>query len=137
MTTSTSTATLGLCLTLLGACFSSTTSEPPPVAESPALVGTLIVDWTINGVHDPAQCQQSSAAAIDVIVSGPDGGRFRQDCTAFATSISLPRGNYTASAVLLDSSGDDRTTAVQLDAFVIRGNDQLTIPIDFPADSFR
>jgi hypothetical protein len=45
-------------------------------------------------------------------------------------------GRYSGIAVLLDPSGADRTTEVDLGAFTIYGNDVLTIPVDFPASSF-
>ncbi len=126
-------------------CSVSTDPEPTPVvvanppggSTTTVYDGTLIVDWTINGTKDPSQCQQGNAPTIDIVVSGSGGGEFQQDCGAFATSITLPPGNYSASAVLLDEQGSDRTTVVDMDPFVIRGSDQLTIPIDFPADSFR
>jgi hypothetical protein len=63
-------------------------------------------------------------------------GTFAQDCGAFATSITLDPGDYTATAVLLDSASQPRTTAVNVRPFSILGRDQLNIPIDFPANSF-
>jgi hypothetical protein len=39
--------------------------------------------------------------------------------------------------VLLDPSSNERTTVVDMGPFDILGSDQLTIPIDFPANSFR
>lgn len=107
---------------------------PGPVSDGD---GALVVDWTISGTKDPAQCQQGSASTIDVIVDGPGGGEFRQSCDAFATTITLPPGTYTANAVLLDPDGNERTTEVPIDAFTIEGGDQWTAAIDFPADSFR
>src|SRR5690242_4855902 len=80
------------------------------VVQSPS-DGTLTLDWTINGTHDPAQCNQGAVATIDITVDTIDGasaGEFQQDCGAFATTITLPPGSYTASAVLLDASGADR-----------------------------
>jgi hypothetical protein len=112
----------------------ATQVDPGPVG---VVDGTLIVDWTISGTKDPAQCQQGGARSIDIIISGSGGGEFQQDCGVFATSIRLAPGSYSAVAVLIDSSGRDRTTELRMDPFVIHGNDQLTIPIDFPADSFR
>jgi hypothetical protein len=125
-------------LLLSAGCFVGTTPEATPVDPGPVVVdGTLIVDWTISGTRDPAQCQQGGSPTIDIVISGVGGGEFQQDCGAFATSIRLAPGSYSATAVLIDSSGRDRTTELRIDPFVIHGNDQLTIPIDFPADSFR
>jgi hypothetical protein len=109
---------------------------PPPAAVGS---GRLVVDWTIDGDKNPDQCDQSNATTIDITVttaSGAPAGEFQQSCQAFATTIDLPAGNYDADAVLLDPGGRDRTTAVQLGAFTIFGDDQLTVPIDFPASSF-
>ena len=101
--------------------------------------GSLVVDWTIDGSKDPDQCDQGAASAIDISVTAANGssaGEFQQSCRAFATTIDLPRGSYTADAVLIDSSGQARTTSVQIRPFDILGGDQLSIPIDFSAGSF-
>jgi hypothetical protein len=101
--------------------------------------GTLVVDWTISNTTDPARCNESNADSIEVTVNDLNGdniGTFEQDCSAFAESISLQPGDYTASAVLVDANGKARTTAVPINRFTIFGADELDIPIDFPADSF-
>lgn len=101
--------------------------------------GTLVVDWTIDGVKDGAECNQGAARTIDVTVqtaSGADAGEFQADCGAFSTSIELAPGSYVATAVLIDGAGNDRTTPVDINAFRIHGSDELTTPIDFPAGSF-
>ncbi len=98
--------------------------------------GTLVVDWSIGGIKFPAKCSQSGSAAIEIAVNGPSGGIFTQDCGAFATSIGLASGNYSASARLIDIVESARTTDVSLGSFTIFGNDTLSVPIDFPASSF-
>lgn len=129
---------VGSCLLLgLSGCFVSTSNEP--VDTTPlAGEGTLVIDWTINGSTDPNQCNQASASKLEIIVV-PDVGRsstFSQDCDLFGASIPLDPGVYSASALLVDSSGDARTTTVDIDPFTIRGDDELHTPIDFPASSF-
>lgn len=123
------------CLALgLSGCFVSTTNDPVVSDDQ----GALVVDWTINGSTDPNQCNQSSAATLEIIVV-PDSGKsmtFSQDCDLFGASITLEPGRYSASALLVDSSGKARTTTVDIDPFTIRGNDELHTPIDFPASSF-
>lgn len=102
--------------------------------------GTLTLDWTINGTKDPDQCTQGAATTLDVTVDTIDGvpaGEFQQACDAFATTIHLAPGSYTGSAVLLAANGRDRTTTIQLDAFTIRSDEDLNVPIDFPARSFE
>ena len=101
--------------------------------------GTLVLDWTIEGSKDGSLCDLSDADTLDVVVTWPDGslaGEYEQSCRAFATSIDLAPGTYRAEALLLDFSGRDRTTSVQLGTFDIYGHDELVIPIDFPASSF-
>jgi len=101
--------------------------------------GTLVVDWTVDGAKAPSECQQGGATTLDVTVqtaSGADAGEFQADCESFSTSIDLPSGSYTATAVLIDPGGADRTTPIDLSPFRIHGDDVLTTPIDFPSDSF-
>ena len=129
---------LGLALcTALPACFVETAdSGPAPVVVDS---GTLVLDWSIDGSKDPNQCDQSNSRTLDVTVTRADGanaGEFQQSCRSFATSIDLAPGTYTADAVLLDSSGADRTTAVHVHTFDILGGDELSVPIDFSAGSF-
>jgi hypothetical protein len=117
----------------LSGCVVSTTSDPPVVSD-----GVLVIDWTINGSTDPNQCNQASATRLEVIVDPGSGApiTFSQACEAFATSIDLAPGTYSASALLVDASGTARTTQVDINPFTIRGNDELHTPIDFPASSF-
>jgi hypothetical protein len=121
-------------------CFVDTDPEPATVVVPTAPAdGTLVVDWTISGVRDPAQCRQGAAEMIVINVTFDNGqlaGTFEQRCDAFATSFQLAPGRYTATATLVDVARQPRTTAAPIDPFTILGNDQLTIPIDFPADSF-
>lgn len=120
----------------LSGCVVSTSNDP---IDTPAAGdGTLVIDWTINGTTDPNQCSQSSAATLEIIVV-PDVGKsmtFSQDCELFGASIPLAPGRYSASALLVTSSGDARTTTIDIDPFTIYGDDELHTPIDFPADSF-
>jgi hypothetical protein len=127
---------IALCAAFPGCLIQADDGGPGPV---PVDSGSLVLDWTIDGTKDPDQCDQGAASAIDVSVSNADGssaGEFQQSCRAFATSIDLPRGSYTADAVLIDSAGQDRTTAVHVRPFDILGGDELSIPIDFSAGSF-
>ena len=123
--------------TALPACVVETADAgPPPVVVDS---GTLVLDWSIDGSKDPNQCDQSGSRTLDVTVTRADGanaGEFQQSCRSFATSIDLAPGTYTADAVLLDSSGADRTTAVHVHTFDILGGDELSVPIDFSAGSF-
>jgi len=124
------------CALLLAAGCGAPAQESYVVAEPG---GTLVVDWTVDGVKDVSECDQGGAAVVDVTVqtaSGGDVGEFQADCGAFSTSIDLPVGSYVATAVLVDGAGNQRTTPLDLNPFRIHGDDVLTTPIDFPADSF-
>jgi hypothetical protein len=68
--------------------------------------------------------------------NGASAGEYQQSCGAFATTIELAAGSYSADALLLDSADHARTTSVHIGRFDILGSDQLTVPIDFSADSF-
>jgi hypothetical protein len=69
--------------------------------------------------------------------SGREVGVWRQQCNAFATTITLYPGEYTAVARLVDGAGNPRTTDVQVTQFSIHGNDVMDVPVDFPGSSFK
>lgn len=130
---------LGLaCCALLPACIVEADPGPGP-APVASRSGSLVLDWTIDGTKNPDACDQSDAAMLDVTVTtrlGAPVGEFQESCRAFTTAVDLPAGDYSAEAVLLDGSGRDRTTAVQLGTFTLYGDDQLSVPVDFPPSSF-
>jgi hypothetical protein len=101
--------------------------------------GRLILDWTIQDSTDPNLCVLSGATAIDINITTTSGqfvGGYQAACSTFATTISnLPAGSYAANAALVGPSGEARTTGVDTDAFVITSTD-ISIPINFPANSF-
>lgn len=122
---------------LMSGCVAEATDSRPIVVEADR--GVLIVDWSISGYQDPALCRQSDADVINIAVETSRGdlvGEFEDVCEAFSTGIELTPGEYFADALLLDPSGTERTTAVDLGFFEIFGNDELVVPIDFPPDSF-
>lgn len=109
------------------------------VSPNAPLASTLTVDWTVDGTKDPSTCRLSGANVIEISVedrAGNEVGAFQQTCEAFATSITLNAGSYAAYAVMLDVNGQTRTTEIAISPFTLRGNDELVIPIEFPADSF-
>ena len=116
-------------------------NDPAPVAVvvPTAPAATVVIDWTIQGRVVPGDCFAFGVDSIQINVvtaAGFDAGTYAQVCTAFATSIVLAPGTYTATAQLLDPAGIARSTAVEIAPFTLFGNDQFIIPIDFPADSF-
>jgi hypothetical protein len=94
----------------------------------------------VDEVTDPNVCIMGNAATFDVVLrtaSGQFAGEFQASCTSFGTSISsLVPGDYTGSAMLLDSRGAPRTTSVYIQPFTIFENSNLVIDLDFPANSF-
>jgi hypothetical protein len=129
---------VAVCFSTLAACSVETTSAPPPPPAA-TTQGEAVVDWTIDGVKDPNKCAQATVATIEITVFDANGGHvgnFQQSCSAFATSIALAPGSYSANATLLDPGGAARTTSIAIQPFRILGNDTLNLPIDFPASSF-
>ncbi len=122
------------------------TTDPVPVVEtSPeptfpdSTVGSLRIDWTIDGARDAVLCSQRGATAIEIAVTteaGADAGSYQQSCASFATTIFLDPGTYTAFAVLIDPARQPLTTAAPIDAFAIATGEEVRIPIDFPSASF-
>jgi hypothetical protein len=124
-----------VCGSLLSGCIVETNDSAPARVDS----GALVLDWTIDGSKNPDQCDQSDSATLDITVttlSGSPAGEFQESCRAFATTVDLPPGRYNAEAVLLDPAGHARTTAVPTGPITLYGNDELSIPVDFPASSF-
>lgn len=117
------------------------TDSPSPravvVENDPAGSSTVVVEWTIAGLKDPNECIKAQAGSIEISIDNAEGPAYYQSCTEFATSVALDPGTYSATAVLLDANGIPRTTALAIAPFTLQGNDSLTIPIDFPSDSFR
>jgi hypothetical protein len=101
--------------------------------------GTLTVDWSIGDAKDPGDCTNEGASSLEVTVTTPGGsslGTYETDCFAFATKISLPPGDYAATATLLDGQGHARSTSIAIHPFTIDSDVDLDIPIDFPTSSF-
>jgi hypothetical protein len=62
--------------------------------------GTLALNWTINDTTDPDQCNEASAASLSLDVRDGSGtyGTYSAMCNAFAVTVSLPPGAYSAQA---------------------------------------
>ena len=121
---------------LTAGCTASVEAAPPP----PPPLGTVILDWTINGSKDPAECTATGAATFNVSLYNSTGaleGQWVQACSAFATTITgIVPDTYTGQANLLDAAGTPRTTTVGLAPFAVVAGLTATVPIDFPASSF-
>jgi hypothetical protein len=131
-------ATLALAALALPGCLITTESDDEPIYAT-SYDGVVVVDWTIDGSKDASLCDFSATSEISIQIETTSGalvGEYVQDCDAFATSIDLPPGDYVGDAILIDTSGAQRTTAVDLGSFRIYGDDELIVPVDFPMDSF-
>ena len=118
-------------------CFAS--SNDPAPATVGTSDGSLTLDWTINGSTDPNQCNQSVATDLDLFVTTPGGstvGEFIQRCSDGMATIALAPGDYAADAALVDVAGTERTTRINIDPFAIHSSTDLSISVDFPANSF-
>ena len=98
------------------------------------------MDWTIDGTRDPAECQATGASTFNVTLftsTGATAGQWQQGCTTFATTVDgLFPDTYTGRANLLDSGGNPRTTEVSLAPFDVVEGTAVTVPMDFPVNSF-
>lgn len=106
-------------------------------SDHPDDYGTLVLEWTINGVDDPSECR--GVDSISVHVETADGifvDDFTEPCESFEALIDLPEDDYHADVVLIDSRGRDATTAVPTDDFPIYPREDTPVHIDFPEDSF-
>jgi hypothetical protein len=134
-----------LAITITGCSIQAgTDATPAPVPLPPPtggpVPGSLTLRWSVDEVTDPNVCLMGNAATFDVILRTTAGqfvGEFQASCTSFGTTISsLVPGDYTGSAMLLDSSGQPRTTSVYIQTFTIFDNSNLVVDLDFPANSF-
>jgi hypothetical protein len=101
--------------------------------------GTVTVEWTVGGSTDSAACAAQGASQIEIDVydqSGAQVGSYPEPCTDGSYVISLSPGRFSATAHLLDATGQARTTVVDIDPFDIVDDTNFTIPVDFPISSF-
>ena len=101
--------------------------------------GALTVRWSIDGSFDPNLCDVYTAPTMDVRVLSQNSGQVYEqtaDCHTFNTTVSLPAGDYTANATLLDPGGHARTTTVDLSPFTVGSGADVVEDADFPRSSF-
>ena len=107
---------------------------------SPSAHGALTVNWTLRGGKDPRSCQAAGAKTLHLSLSDSSGApptEYVQDCASFATTIGgLVPDTYTATVELFGATDNALTTSVNLAPFQIVPNETVTVPVDFPADSF-
>jgi hypothetical protein len=99
----------------------------------------LTVDWTIENGKSASTCRVAGVDRIAIDVYDDDSSwhnEYLANCEDFATSIDLDSGHYSGTAVLLDYDGNETTTTIDLGPMRIYSDEELIVPIEFPADSF-
>jgi hypothetical protein len=126
-------ASLGAALQLSG-CFVTTDGDP-----APARLGTLTVDWSIDGRHSSFDCADFGVDRLELVIydeSGAEVDEVEPFCESFAVSVDLVEGSYFADVTLVDSADRSATLTKTLDAIYIIGGTDLDISVDFSVDSF-
>ena len=117
-----------------------------------ALPGCLIVDddsddpgamtlaWTVEGLQEPSDCAFYGIDRLELTVYDIFDDAVVTSyalCEEFELSIRLPEGYYSADATLIDGLDRAVTRTQLIDDIDIIEDEELFIPIDFPARSFR
>jgi hypothetical protein len=102
--------------------------------------GTLTVAWSVDGALEPSDCAFFGMDRLELTVydvfDDPVVTSYAP-CEQFELSLRLPEGYYSADATLVDSLDRSVTTTQLIDDIDIIEDDELYIPIDFPARTFR
>lgn len=125
-----------LCSSLATGCLFVDDDDDDDIA--PAL-GTLTVDWTIDGLTNPDDCAAFGVDRMELVIY--ERGDYVVDeveplCEAFSVTIDMLDGIYYADATLVDSFDRAATVTLPVDDIDIIAGTELVIPIDFPIDSF-
>lgn len=125
---------LGLALQLSG-CF--VVADDDDVG-SP-LMGTLTVEWTIDGQQSGFDCADLGVDRMEVVIYDAAGGEideFEPFCESFGISMDLPEGRYFADVTLVDSLDRSSTLTETIERIDIIAGTDLEVAVDFPIDSF-
>jgi len=125
-------ASLGAALQLSGCFVTANDDRPLPV-------GTLTVDWSIDGRHSSLDCADFGVDRLELVIydeSGAEVDELEPFCESFAVSADLVEGSYFADVTLVDSADRSVTLTKTLDAIDIIGDTELDITVDFSIDSF-
>jgi len=104
-----------------------------------APIGTLTVQWTIDGTANPLDCVDFGVDRLELSIYTPDGrlvDEVEPFCESFAVSVDLLDGLYTADVTLVDSFDNAATFTETLESIDIIAGTDLAIDVDFPIDSF-
>ena len=102
-------------------------------------LGWATFDWTLEEHRDSTLCAEHRAATMDVAIYD-DAQRLvahvAPPCAAFAATVELDRGRYSATMVLLDANGHAVSTTLDVLPFTVWHGDLTYVAADFPATSF-
>lgn len=105
----------------------------------PLPLGTLTVNWSIDGLSDPIDCEDFGVDRLELVIfdlAGDEVAELSPFCESFGVSVDLPEGSYFADVTLVDSFDRAATLTETLDALDIIGGTELAVGVDFPIDSF-
>lgn len=106
----------------------------------PLPLGTLTVNWSIDGLRDPLDCEDFDVDRLELVIYDDSSGDVVDElepfCEAFGISVDLPEGYYFADVTMVDSFDRSATLTETLEAIAIIGNTDLALSVDFPVDSF-
>lgn len=102
-------------------------------------IGTLTVEWTIDGLRDPADCAAFDVDRLELVLftrSGRIVEEIEPLCESFGVSVDLVEGRYFGDVTLVDGFDEPATFTQPIDDIVIIEATDLAVHIDFPIGSF-
>jgi hypothetical protein len=105
----------------------------------PLPVGTLTVNWSIDGLRDPRDCADFGVDRLELVIYDRFGDvvdELEPFCEDFGISVDLEEGSYSADVTMVDSFDRSATLTETLEAIDIIADTDLTLGVDFPVDSF-
>ncbi|HEY4120250.1 MAG TPA: hypothetical protein VGM56_20435 [Byssovorax sp.] len=120
---------------LTGCAFEAGIDAEPVVVDG---AGSITLEWTVDHRADAFACADAGASAVDVEVFDAFGDNVasrRVDCRDFAATIDLPRGEFDATATLVDDFDDAVSTTATVNRLEVIPGTDLTVDVDFPESS--
>ena len=102
-------------------------------------IGTLTVEWTIDGRRDPIDCADFGVDRLELVISDARGNLVEEIepwCESFFVAVDLFEGRYFADATLVDSVDRAATLTLPIDAIDVIAGTDLVVGVDFPLGSF-
>lgn len=101
-------------------------------------LGTLTVEWTVQGLREPSDCAAFGVDRLELALFTPSGrlvDEIEPFCESFGVSLDLVEGLYFGDATLVDSFDDPVTFTQPLSLEILEAT-ELAVSIDFPFASF-